>query len=93
MNMAFHEYFKMFMKLFLDDFNVFNDLKMHLTKLWLCFDKHQEFGIILNPKKCMFLVYSRVTPRYIVFKVGKLLNPKIISVVVNMPAPKTLKDI
>jgi hypothetical protein len=35
MIMAFHEYFGVFMKLFLDDFNVFNDLSMHLDKLWL----------------------------------------------------------
>jgi hypothetical protein len=30
-NMAFKEYFDVSMKLFLDDFNVFNDLKTHLT--------------------------------------------------------------
>jgi len=31
MSMAFHEYFEVFMKLFMDDFNVFNDLKRHLA--------------------------------------------------------------
>jgi len=35
----------MFMKLLLDDFNVFNDLDTHLPKLWLCFDKCKEFDI------------------------------------------------
>jgi hypothetical protein len=38
-SMAFSEYLMVFMKLFLDDFNVFNDLKMHLAKLRLCFEK------------------------------------------------------
>jgi hypothetical protein len=33
-NMAFHGYLKVFMKLFLDDFSLFNDLNMHLDKLW-----------------------------------------------------------
>jgi hypothetical protein len=33
MNMAFHEYLKVFMKLFLDDFSVFSDFKTHLAKL------------------------------------------------------------
>ncbi len=42
--------------LFFDDFNVFNDLNMHLDKLQLCFDKCQVFDISLNSKKCMFLV-------------------------------------
>jgi hypothetical protein len=59
-NMAFCEYLKVSMKLFLDDFNVFNDLKMHLAKLQLCFDKCRKLDTSLNPKKCMFLVYSRV---------------------------------
>jgi hypothetical protein len=31
--MAFKDYLGMFMKVFLDDFNVFNDLDTHLTKL------------------------------------------------------------
>jgi len=39
MSIVFKDYFRMFMKLFLDDFNVFNNLDTHLPKLWLCFDK------------------------------------------------------
>ncbi len=45
------------MKLCLDDFNVFNDMNTHLAKLRLCFNKCQTFGINLNPKKCMFMVF------------------------------------
>jgi hypothetical protein len=33
MSMAFHEYLNVFMKLFLDDFNVFSDFKTQLVKL------------------------------------------------------------
>jgi hypothetical protein len=58
MIMAFREYLAMFMKLFMDDFSVFNDLKMHLAKVRLCLEKCHEFGINLNLEKCMFLVYS-----------------------------------
>jgi predicted RNase H-like nuclease len=32
-SMAFHEYLVVFVKSFLDDYIVFSDLKMHLTKL------------------------------------------------------------
>jgi hypothetical protein len=39
-SMAFKEYLGVFMKLFLDDFNVFSDLKAHLAKFQLCFDKY-----------------------------------------------------
>jgi hypothetical protein len=57
----------------MDDFDVFNNLDTHLTKLWLCFDKYKEFGISLNPDKCMFLVHKGVILGYIVSKEGKLL--------------------
>jgi hypothetical protein len=82
-----------FMKLVLDDFNVFSDLKMFMAKLWLCFDKCWEFGINLNPNKCIFLVYLRVILRYVVSKARKLSDLKKISTIVNMFAPKTPKDI
>jgi hypothetical protein len=81
------------MKLFLDNFNVFNDRTLHINKLQLCFEKCHEFDISLNPNKLMFLVYSRVILGYIVSKEGKLSNPKKIFAIVNMPPPKTRKDI
>jgi hypothetical protein len=37
--MVFKEYLGVLMKLFLDDFSVLNDLKTHLGKLQLGFDK------------------------------------------------------
>jgi hypothetical protein len=86
-NMAFKEYLGVFMKLFLDDFNVFSDFKTHMVKLWLCFDKCQEFDSSLNSKKCIFLVFSSFIFGYIVFKEGKLPNPKI-AAIVNMSKPK-----
>jgi hypothetical protein len=33
MNMTFKDYLGIFMKLFMNDFNVFNDLNTHLVKL------------------------------------------------------------
>jgi hypothetical protein len=38
-NMAFKEYHGVFMKLFLDDFNIFNDLKTHLAKTLIVFQQ------------------------------------------------------
>jgi len=54
MSTTFREYLGMFMKLFMDDFSVFNDLKMHLAKFCLCFDKCWKFSISLNIEKCIF---------------------------------------
>jgi hypothetical protein len=82
-NMAFKEYLGVFMKLFLDDFNIFSDLKTRMVKLQLCFDKCQEFGINLNLNKCIFLVFSSFIFNYIMSEEGKLSNPKI-TAIVNM---------
>jgi hypothetical protein len=51
---TFKDYLGIFMKLFLDYFNVFNDLNTHLTNLWFCFDKYKKYGISLNPNKYIF---------------------------------------
>jgi hypothetical protein len=56
------------MKLFLDDFSLFNDIGIDLSKLQICFNKCQEFGIDLNFLKCMFLVYFKVILGYIISK-------------------------
>jgi hypothetical protein len=75
------------MKLFLDDFSFFNDIEIDLSKLPLCLNKCQEFGIDLNLEKCMFLVYFKVILGYIVSKEGKLVNLKKIMTIVKMSSP------
>jgi hypothetical protein len=37
-NKTFHEYIDLFMKIFLDDFIVFNSMEIYLNKLQLCFE-------------------------------------------------------
>jgi hypothetical protein len=90
MNITFKDYLRVFMKLFIDDFGVFNNLDTHLTKLQLCFDNWRKFYIRLNPKKCMFLMHSSII---LVSKEGKLLDSKKILAIVHMPTLKTPKDI
>jgi hypothetical protein len=93
MSTTFKDYLGVFMKLFLDDFNMFNDLDTHLSKLQLCFDECRKFGVSLNPNKWMFLVHLGVILGYVVFKEGKLPYLKKILAIVHMPTLKTLKDI
>jgi len=64
------------MKIFLDNFIVYNDMDIHLHKLKLCFQKWKEFKISLNPNKCIFMVFLRMILRFIISKEGKLLDPK-----------------
>ena len=86
-NKAFREYLNKFMKLFLDDFNVYFDESTYLPKLRLCFEKCKEFGISLNLEKYLMIVTSGVILKHVVSKDGKLLDPKKIQAIQDMPKP------
>jgi hypothetical protein len=77
------------MKIFLDDFIIFNDLSTHLPKLEKCFFKCREFGISLNPNKCAFMVFSWTILGFVVSKEGKVMDPKKVEALVNMLVPTT----
>jgi hypothetical protein len=92
MTKTFREYLDSFMKIFLDDFKVYSDMKNHLQKLKLCFQKCKEYGINLNPNKCAFMVFSMILG-FIISKEGKLLDSKKIQAIINMPPPKNPQQI
>ena len=92
-NQIFKDYLNDFMKLFLDDFNVYSDVATHLPKLRLVFERCRQYGVSLNPDKCIFYVLSGVILGYIVCQVGKFPDPKKIEALVKMPPPKNVKAI
>jgi hypothetical protein len=77
------------MKIFLDEFIVFNKLSTHLEKLKKCFLKCREYGISLNPNNCAFMVSFGTILIFIVSKEGKTPDPKKIEALVKMLVPKT----
>jgi hypothetical protein len=81
------------MKIFLDDFIVYSDMKNHLQKLRLCFQKCGKYGTNINLDKCAFMVFSGMILGFIVSKQGKLPYPKKIQTIINMPPPKNLQHI
>jgi hypothetical protein len=81
------------MKIFLNDFIVFSGMSIHLEKIIKCFIKCREYGISLNPEKCVFVVCFGTILGFIVSKERKTPNPKEIEALVNMPIPKTPQDI
>jgi hypothetical protein len=54
---AFKEYLDQFKKIFLDDFIVYSDIKNHLIKFRLRFQKCKAYIISLHPKKCAFMLF------------------------------------
>jgi hypothetical protein len=87
------EYLDNFMRIFLDEFIVYNDMDNHLQKFRLCFQKCRKYGINLNPTKCAFMVFSGMILGFIISKEGKLPNPKNIQVIVNMLPPENPQQI
>jgi hypothetical protein len=69
---TFKKYLDNFMKIFMDDFMVYNDMESHLQKFRLCFRKCREYGIGLNLDKCAFMVFSEMILGFIISKEGKL---------------------
>jgi hypothetical protein len=84
----FRGYLDNFIKIFLDDFTLYSDMESLLQKLKLCFQKCKEYGISLNLNKCAFMVFLGVIMGFIISKERKLLDPKKIQAIINMPPPK-----
>ncbi len=74
-NKAFKEYLNQFMKIFLDDLMIYNDMESHLMKLRLC---------LKNAKNMVFL---GLILRFIVSKEGKILDFKEVQAIISMPTP------
>ncbi len=90
---TFREYLDQFMKIFLDDFIIYNDTDNHLMKLKLCFHKCKEYKINLNLDKCAFMVFLGFILRFIVSKEGKIPNLKKVQAILNMPIPTNPQQI
>jgi hypothetical protein len=56
-------------------------------KFKLCFKKCREYISSLNPKKCAFMVFLGLILGFIIFKEGKIPNPKKVHAIVNMLVP------
>ncbi len=81
----------MFIKIFLDDFTIFNDLSTPLKKLRKYFLRCKEYDIGLNPNKCASTVCSRTILGFIISKKGKTSYLKKIEALVNIQCLKHLK--
>jgi len=62
------------MKIFLDNFTIYNDMESHLMKFKLCFQKCKEYEINLSLEKMCFYGIFKTNFRVIVSKEGKIPN-------------------
>nr|XP_009392748.1 PREDICTED: uncharacterized protein LOC103978625 [Musa acuminata subsp. malaccensis] len=65
----------------------------HLTDLAETFSTLRSYSLRLNPAKCVFGVSSGRFLGFIVHERGIDVNPKKVQAVINMQAPRTIKDL
>jgi hypothetical protein len=90
---TFKEFIHQFLEVYLDDWMVYSLLKNHVEVLRLMLERCRQCQISLNIKKCIFGTPFRILLGHIVCKQGLLVDPSKIAVIVNLPAPKTVRQL
>ena len=82
------------MEVYIDDMLVKSAReKDHVPQLRECFKILNKFEMKLNPEKCSFGVPSGEFLGYLVTKRGIEANPKQIAAFIDMPSPKTAREV
>jgi hypothetical protein len=90
---AFHDFIHKFLKVYLDDWNVYNLLKEHIGLLQLMLDRCRKLQISLNMRKFYFFVPFRNMLVHTVCREGVLVDPTKVALILNMPPPTTIKQL
>ena len=82
------------MVIYQDDLTIYskeeNDHCGHLENIFI---KALEYGVSLNPKKCVFVVTEGKLLGHIVSKDGVRIDPKRVMTIDKIPKPKNVKGI
>ena len=94
MDMAFDKLMYKIVLVYLDDITVFSrEAEDHLKHLRQIFERCREFGISLNPKKCVFSVHEGRLLGYVVSKQGITIDPERITAILALPLPAHKKGL
>jgi hypothetical protein len=90
---AFKEFIHQFLKVYLDDWTIYSLLKNHVEVLRLMLERCRQCQISLNIKKCIFGTPFGILLGHIVCKQGLLVDLAKIIIIVNLPTPKTVRQL
>ena len=94
MDVAFSLFKDKFMVIYQDDLTAYSkEAKDHCGHLEKIFIKALEYGVSLNPKKCVFAVTEGKMLGHIVSKDGVRIDPKRVMAIDKIPKPKNVKGI
>ena len=90
----FHDLIHKILEDYVDDILVkSHNLMDHLSDLEIVFDRLAKYQLMLNPKKCVFGVTFGKLLGFIVSRHGIEINPQKVKAIMDMPPPKTLKQL
>jgi hypothetical protein len=90
----FSDMVERFLEIFMDDFSVFGDsFDDCLTNLEKVLSRCEEKNLVLNWKKCHFMVTNDIVLGHIVSLKGIEVDKSKIELIVNLPTPKSIKDV
>lgn len=94
MDMEFQGLIYKLVLIYLDDITVFSkNANENLSHLKQVFERCREFGISLNPKKCIFVVHEGKLIGHIVSKQGITIDLERVSVILAFPLPNHKKGL
>jgi len=90
----FSDMVERFLEIFMDDFSVFGDsFDDYLTNLENVLSRCEEKNLVLNWKKCHFMVTNGIVLGHIVSSKGIEVDKSKIELIANLPTPKSIKDV
>jgi hypothetical protein len=92
-NVAFKEFIHQFLKVYLDDWEVYNLLKDHVEVLSMMLERCRKCQISLNIKKCIVGTPFRIILSRIVCRQGLIVDPAKIAVIMNLTPPKSMHQL
>lgn len=93
-DMAFSNLMYNFILVYLDDISVYSKkIVDHIDHLRKVFEHCWEFGISLNPKKCVFSVHEGKLLGYVVSREGITMDPTRVAAILELPLPPHKKGL
>jgi hypothetical protein len=90
---AFKEFIHQFLEVCLDDWTVYSLLKDHVEVLRLMLERCRQCQISINIKKFIFGTPFGILLGHIVCKHGLLVDAAKITIIVNLPPPKSVRQL
>jgi hypothetical protein len=93
MNKVFDPFLGLFLRVFIDDFGVYNDRASHLAKLELVFQRLDSSGVTLSLEKTIIGFSKGKMVGHIVSKDGVATDPEKLDRISKLPFPTTKKTL